>query len=270
MRVLKVFIAFAIALYVLLMAIFFFRQRRLLYYPSRSYVPLSEAQANSAFREFSVRTSDGIDLKAWYAPVTTKPFTIVFFHGNADSLYAAAQIANPYIADGYGFLVTEYRGYSGLPGSPTETGLYNDGRAYIRELNGQGVASRNIILFRHSLGTGVAVQMAEEFQVRGVMLLAPYPSIPKLASIDFPFFPSSYLALDRFENERKISKIHSPLLIVNGDHDQVVPPSQGARLYALANRPKEFHSLPNRGHNDAFDQFALVSTDWIARACNPK
>jgi hypothetical protein len=71
---------------------------RLLYYPSRSYLPLSEAQANSAFREFSVRTSDGIDLKAWYAPVTTKPFTIVFFHGNADSLYAAAQIANPYIA----------------------------------------------------------------------------------------------------------------------------------------------------------------------------
>ena len=98
MSVLKVFIAFAIALYVLLMAIFFFTQRRLLYYPSRSYVPLSEAQANSAFREFSVRTNDGIDLKAWYAPVTTKPFTLVFFHGNADSLYAAAQIANPYIA----------------------------------------------------------------------------------------------------------------------------------------------------------------------------
>jgi fermentation-respiration switch protein FrsA (DUF1100 family) len=67
-----------------------------------------------------------------------------------------------------------------------------------------------------------------------------------------------------------ISKIHSPLLIVNGDHDQVVPPSHGARLYSLANHPKEFHSLSNRGHNDAFDQFALVSTDWIARACNPK
>ena len=43
----------------------------------------------------------------------------------------------------------------------------------------------------------------------GAMLLAPYLSVPKLASIDFPFFPSSYLALDRFENERKISKIHS-------------------------------------------------------------
>ena len=270
MRVLKIFIAFAIALYLLLLAIFFFTQRSLLYFPSHSYVPLSEAQANQALQEIAVRTSDGIDLRAWYAPATTKQLTIVFFHGNADSLHTAAQIANPYIADGYGFLVTEYRGYSGLPGRPTEAGLYNDGRAYIRELMGRGVASRNIILFGHSLGTGVAVQMADEFQVGGLMLLAPYLSIPRLASIDFPFFPSSYLALDRFDNEKKIVEIHSPLLIANGDHDQVIPPLQGVRLYALANQPKEFHSLVGRGHNDAFDQFAPMGMDWIARACNPQ
>jgi fermentation-respiration switch protein FrsA (DUF1100 family) len=269
-RVLKIFVAFAIALYLLLLAIFFFTQRSLLYFPSHSYVPLSQAQANPAFQEFAVRTSDGIDLRAWYAPATTKQQTIVFFHGNADSLFTAAQIANPYIADGYGFLVTEYRGYSGLPGRPTEAGLYNDGRAYMRELIGRGVASRNVILFGHSLGTGVAVQMAEEFQVGGLMLLAPYLSIPKLASIDFPFFPSSYLALDRFDNEKKILKIRLPLLIVNGDHDQVIPPSQGARLYALANQPKEFQTLVGPGHNDAFDRFAPISIDWIARACSPK
>ena len=164
--------------------------------------------------------------------------------------------------------MTTYRGYSGLPGRPTETGLYNDGRAYIQGLVGRGVGSKNIILFGHSLGTGVAVQMAVEFQVRGVMLLAPFLSIPKLASIHFPFFPSSFLVLDRFDNERKISNIHSPLLVANGDQDQVVPPLHGARLYALANQPKEFHSFAGRGHNDAFDQFAPVSIDWIARACS--
>ena len=266
-RAFKIFIAIAIALYLLLVAIFFFAQRSFLYFPSHSYVPLSVARANPAFQEFAARTSDGIDLRGWYAPATTKPFTIVFFHGNADSLRTAAPIANPYIAAGYGFLVTTYRGYSGLPGRPTETGLYNDGRAYIQGLLGRGIVSKNIIFFGHSLGTGVALQMAVEFQVRGVMLLAPFLSVPKLASIHFPFFPSSFLVRDRFDNERKISKIHSPLLIANGDQDQVIPPSHGARLYALANQPKEFHSFPGRGHNDAFDQFAQVSIDWIARAC---
>jgi fermentation-respiration switch protein FrsA (DUF1100 family) len=155
-----------------------------------------------------------------------------------------------------------------MPGRPTESGLYNDGRAYIQGLIARGIASKNIILFGHSLGTGVAVQMAQEFNVRGVMLLAPFLSIPKLASVHFPLFPS-FLALDRFDNERKISRIHSPLLIVNGDHDQVVPPSHGGKLYELANQPKEFHSLINRGHNDAFDQFAPLSIDWIARVGSP-
>ena len=137
------------------------------------------------------------------------------------------------------------------------------------QLIGLALRAGIIVLFGHSLGTGVTVQMAEEFQVGGLMLLAPYLSIPKLASIDFPFFPSSYLALDRFDNEEKILKIRLPLLIVNGDHDQVVPPSQGARLYALANQPKEFQTLVGPGHNDAFDQFALVSIDWIAHCLQP-
>ena len=153
--------------------------------------------------------------------------------------------------------------------SPSAIGLYNDGRACLRELMRRGVASTHMILFGHSLGSGVAVQMAEEFQVGGLMLLAPYLSIPKLARISFPFFPSSLLALDRFENEKKIGKIHAPVLIANGDEDRVIPPLQGNRLFALANQPKEFHSLPGRGHNDAFGQFTTLSIDWMGRACNP-
>jgi len=266
-RVLRFFILFAIILYLAALVIFFVTQRSLLYYPSHSYTTLADAHANVAFKEISVRTQDGIDLRAWYAPATSKPFTIVFFHGNADGLRTAAQIADPYIAAGYGFLLTEYRGYTGLPGSPTETGLYNDGRAYLQDLMARGIGNRNLILYGHSLGTGVAVQMASEFHVGGLMLLAPYLSIPKLAQVDFPFFPSSLLALDRFDNEKKIKYIHTPLLIVNGSADQVVPSSQGRKLYSLANEPKEFHSLSGLGHNDAFDDFAPLSMDWIERAC---
>jgi hypothetical protein len=70
-RVIKIVVALSIALYLFFMAIFFVTQRSLLYYPTHSYIPLSQAHANRAFQEISVRTSDGIDLKAWYAPATT-------------------------------------------------------------------------------------------------------------------------------------------------------------------------------------------------------
>jgi hypothetical protein len=125
-RVLKISIAFVIVLYLVSLVIFFLTQRRLLYYPNHSHTALTDSHANKVFKEISVRTQDGIDLRAWYAPATRKPFTIVFFHGNADSLDTAAKIADPYIAAGYGFLVAGYRGYSGLQGKPTEIGLYND------------------------------------------------------------------------------------------------------------------------------------------------
>lgn len=240
-------------------------QRSLLYFPDHVYVPLSEANVNKSFKELSVTTADGLDLKGWYAPATTKPFTFVFFHGNGDSLSTAADVADPYIAAGYGFLIAEYRGYSGLPGKPTEAGLYVDARAYIHALMADGVKSDDMILFGHSLGTGVATQMAEEFHVGGLILLAPYLSIAKMAQLKFRVFPTDFIVLDRFENFKKMKNIHVPVLIVNGATDQIIPPSQGKQLYDLANEPRQYHSIPNRGHNDIFDEFAPIGLDWTNR-----
>ncbi len=261
-----------LGIYLLALAGLFTFQRSFLYFPSQEHVFLSDAHANRAFKEFSVRTEDGIDLTAWYAPATSKPFTIVFFHGNGDRLYIASPIADPYIAAGYGFLLAEYRGYSGLPGKPTEAGLYADARAYIKGLMAQGVKSENIILYGHSLGTGVSVQMAEEFPVGGVMLLAPYLSIAEMAQRNFPYFPAKYIALDRFENDTKMKNIHAPVLVVNGTGDQIIPPSEGRELYTMANEPRHFYSIPGRGHNDCFDDFAVISLDWVKglRAANSK
>jgi fermentation-respiration switch protein FrsA (DUF1100 family) len=267
MRALKIFAKVLAVSYLVLVAIFFVAQRNLLYFPTRTHTPLAEARANDSFREISAKTVDGVLLKAWYSPATAQRCTIVFFHGNADCLSTTAPIADPYIRAGYGFLLTEYRGYSGLPGSPTETGLYNDARALLRDLTARGVPSRQLILFGHSLGTGVAVEMASEFHVGGLLLLAPYLSIPKVAGVHFPFLPASLLALDRFNNEKKMPSIHVPLLIANGSVDEVIPQGQGLKLFSLANEPKEFHSIPLHGHNDVFDDFAPLSLDWLQRTC---
>lgn len=269
MRVIKIVVALAIVSYLLLLVAFYLSQRSLLYFPARVYISPVQAHANEAFREITVTTADGLALKAWYAPAVSKTFTIVFFHGNGDSLYGAAQIADPYIAAGYGFLAVEYRGYSGLPGKPSEAGLYSDARACLQYLIARGVHPKQIILYGHSLGTGVAVEMAREFPVGGLMLLAPYLSIPALAQHHYSFLPAKLLVLDHFANEQKIADIDVPLLIVSGAEDQLIPPSHGVKLFSLANAPKEYHSIPGRGHNDAFDEFTRLSLDWMSRVCRP-
>jgi uncharacterized protein len=255
--------------YILVLITLFVYQRSLLYFPSHAYLSLSDAGANRALKEIPVRTYDGLDLKAWYAPATSKPFTFVFFHGNGDNLASAAEVADPYIAAGYGFLVAEYRGYSGLPGKPTEAGLYADARACLYVLRSQGVKSEDMILFGHSLGTGVAVQMAEEFHVGGVMLLAPFLSFPDVAQFHYSYVPARLMVLDRYNNAKKMKNIHVPLLIVNGDKDEIIPPTEGKQLYELANEPRQFYSLPGHGHNDLFADFAPLALDWASRLRAP-
>ncbi|MGD0682403.1 MAG: alpha/beta hydrolase [Terracidiphilus sp.] len=264
MKILKVLGVLA-GLYLLALTLFFVFQRSLFYFPSQDHISISEAHANRAFKNFSVKTEDGLNLTAWYAPATSKTYTFVFFHGNGDRLFTASPVADPYIGAGYGFLVAEYRGYSGLPGKPTEAGLYADARAYIKGLMAQGVKSENIILFGQSMGTGVAVQMAGEFPVGGVMLLAPYTSVAEIAQRNYPYFPAKYIILDRYENDKKMKNIHAPLLIINGARDQLIPPSQGKQLYGLANEPRQFYSLPGHGHNDLFDDAAIIGLDWAKR-----
>jgi uncharacterized protein len=241
-------------------------QRSLLYFPSHTYLTPREALANPARTGFPVTTADGIALKGWYAPTTAKPLTLVYFHGNGDDLERSAPVAKVYIRAGYGILLAEYRGYSGLRGAPTETGLYDDARAYMTALIAAGVDPHSIVLFGRSLGTGVTAQMATEFPIGGMILLSPYRSIPDIAADHFPFLPAKLLMKDRFETDRKIGTITVPLLIANGGQDQVIPPPQGRELFAMANEPKEFFFAPKAGHNDMFDfGFGAASLKWLDR-----
>src|SRR5262245_20744318 len=125
--------------YLLVVALAFLLQRQLLYYPERFYVPLDKAKADPRFQQLKIETEDGLSLIGWYAPAKANHPTIIFFHGNGDNLRTIAPIGTPFLNAGYGFLLAEYRGYSGMPGKPSETGLYTDARAYIKALLAAGI-----------------------------------------------------------------------------------------------------------------------------------
>ncbi len=88
----------------------------------------------------------------------------------------------------YGVLMVGYRGF-GNPGKPSEDGLYNDARAAIDELRARGVPEKALVIYGESLGTGVAVQMATEFEASGLILESPYTSIPDVGADRYPLVP---------------------------------------------------------------------------------
>jgi fermentation-respiration switch protein FrsA (DUF1100 family) len=196
-----------------------------------------------------IATADGLDLLAWYhsPPNRTAPL-IVLFHGNGGTIEIRAAKARTYISAGFGVLLPEYRGYGGNPGSPSEAGLYADGRAALAFASAQGIAPDHWVLLGESLGTGVAVQMATEQRVAALVLEAPYSSIADVAQSHFPLLPVWWLIRDRFDSAEKIARVAVPLFVIHGERDGTIPVRFGRALFAAASEPKEAMWLPDAGH----------------------
>ena len=203
--------------------------------------------------EVGFTTNDGVELFSWYAPAPEGRPTLVFFHGNAGNLASRAFKAKAFMRAGIGVMLVEYRGYGGNPGKPTELGLYEDARAALKFLEGQGVSLEEVILYGESLGSGVAVQVAYEAKVAGLVLETPYTAMPDVAAHHYFWLPVQWLVRDRYESKSKIASVSVPLLVLHGSEDKTVPARFGKALYNLALEPKTLEIFEGGSHNDLYD-----------------
>jgi fermentation-respiration switch protein FrsA (DUF1100 family) len=242
-------------------------QRELIYHPDpRQSVPPSFYPMLVDVEELHLTTADGVEIVAWYAPAPSGRPTVVMFHGNASSLRGERYRLRYFMDANMGVLLLAYRGYSGNPGTPTEEGLYADARAALEWLDARRVPRESIVLYGQSLGTGVATKMAFERDFGALILEAPFTSVVDVAAHRFPVIPVRWLVEDRFDSLARIAAIEEPLLIMHGDADFVIPPSQARRLYAAANEPKQAFWPSGVGHNDLFDSGGFTTArEFIER-----
>lgn len=245
--------------YLAVLATLFLAQRSMLFPAPQERIGPAEG-----FIPASLTTQDGLTLQAhWRAPDPGQP-SVVYFHGNAGSLAGATVETQVLASKGYGVLLVEYRGYGGNPGSPSEQGFYRDGRAAMAFLAAQGVAPRQTIIGAHSMGTGTAVQMAQEFTPAALILLAPFTTLPDAAAAALPYAPVRWLMRDRFDNLAKVRGLAMPVLIVHGTGDPVVPFPLGQRL-AKASPTATFRAVEGAGHEISFDTgLQAVQAEWLA------
>ena len=142
-------------------------------------------------------------------------------------------------------------------GSPTEEGLYIDGLSAINWITNQGVKEEDIILYGESLGTGIATEIAQNKNFAGVILETPFTSMINAAKEFYPYIPVNLLLKDRFENFKKIKNINSPILIMHGEQDTIVPFTMGEKMYQLANEPKYFYSTKDDDHMMVYDELMI-------------
>jgi fermentation-respiration switch protein FrsA (DUF1100 family) len=260
---LKTLVILAVVAYAIAVAVMYLAQRRFIYFPD-SYRMMPGAAGLQNVVERIIATPDGERLIAWYGKAAPGQPTLLYFHGNGGALDGRAERIHNYLARGRGMFMMSYRGYSGSSGSPSEAANVADAKLAFNALVKEGVSPGEIILYGESLGTGVAVQVAAEKPVAGVILDSPFTSIVERAGQLYPWLPVGLLLQDRYESIRHIRDVHVPIFILHGEADEVVPADMGRRLFAAANEPKEIKTLPGAGHVDHynFGSFEIINR-WI-------
>jgi fermentation-respiration switch protein FrsA (DUF1100 family) len=242
--------------YLLVLIFIYFNQRNLLYHPiENNYL---NDKIEFTYEEVFIETEKDIKLKSWLIEKDLKKYkTMVFFHGNAGNLFNRVHKLNELNKLDINILIISWRGFSGNSGKPTEKNLYNDANQSIKWLNNLGVSDDKIILYGESLGSGVAVELAQNNSFNSIILESPFTSIAKAAKIYYPYLPINLLLKDRYDSIDKINKIARPILIMHGMKDNIVPHAMGVKLFQKANQPKYSYFPKDDDHMMDFNKELL-------------
>tara|TARA_Y100001935_G_scaffold33591_1_gene26910 strand:+ start:1287 stop:2003 length:717 start_codon:yes stop_codon:yes gene_type:complete len=238
-----------------------------MYHPNENNYSNDELKVN--VEKIKVITKDGIDLLGWYHEKNLKEFkTLLFFHGNAGSLENRIHKLNRFGEMKINFLIIAWRGFSGNKGKPSEKGLYEDGQSAIQWLLEKGLNEKDIIIYGESLGTGIATHLSQNKDFAGVILETPFTSMVDAAKTFYPYIPVNLLLKDKFKNEDKVKNINSPILIMHGEVDQIVPFAMGKRIFEVANEPKFSYFTKHDNHMMEYDENLLKALNSFLKSLN--
>ena len=267
MNKLIIFFQILFLVYFLVLVYLYFFQRNLMYHPNENNYSNDELKVN--IEKIKVITKDGIDLLGWYHEKNLKEFkTLLFFHGNAGSLENRIHKLNRFGEMKINFLIIAWRGFSGNKGKPSEKGLYEDGQSAIQWLLEKGLNEKDIIIYGESLGTGIATHLSQNKDFAGVILETPFTSMVDAAKTFYPYIPVNLLLKDKFKNEDKVKNINSPILIMHGEVDQIVPFAMGKRIFEVANEPKFSYFTKHDNHMMEYDENLLKALNSFLKSLN--
>lgn len=258
MAVLKWIVIVFAPIYLVGVAVLYFRQREMLFPIPPAGRTAPGAAGFPQAEEDVLISADGEKVIIWHVPPQPGRPVVLFFPGNGDFLAGCVSRFEAITSDGTGLVALSYRGYAGSTGSPSEEGLLRDAAAAYA-FTVQRYSADRIVAWGFSLGTGVAVAIASGHPVAKLILEAPYTSTADVAASLFWFAPVRLLMRDPLHSDRRIAHVNVPLLIMHGDNDSVVPIRFGERLFALAHEPKQFVRFPGGGHEN-LDDFGAMET----------
>ena len=215
---------------------------------------LAEGMENTWIPFRSEISGEPVRLHGLWLPAEQDPDkgpVLLYLHGARWNVSGSAPRMRRMQQLGFSVLAIDYRGFGkSSPGLPSEDMAYEDAQAAWKWL-AQHHGNRPRYIFGHSLGGAIAIDLASRVEdEQGVIVEGTFTSIPELASsMKFGWLPVGPLITQRFESVKKVAQVHSPLLVVHGAEDTLIPSSLGQRLYEAATGRKQFLLVDGGSHH---------------------
>jgi len=230
------------AIYLMLCFVAVFFADRLLFIP-----PVSSYGADLEGL-ITLRTEAGEEIATLYFPAAEGMPTFLYSHGNAEDLGQALELYQVWRAMGFGVLAYDYPGYGQSTGTPDEGSCKRSVFTAWKYLQRLGIPAESIVIVGRSVGSGPSTWLASQAEPAGLVLIAPFTSAFRV-SIPFPLFPR-----DRFQNLKLIRTMDTPLLVIHGENDEIIPVAHGRTLEeASPAGDKAFIPVSGAGHDDLFE-----------------
>ncbi len=269
MRLILTLLGTAAGFYVLLGALLFFMQERMVFLPNLPGRTLEATPELLSLEYDDVRfeTDDGLVLHGWYVRAREARGTVLFFHGNAGNISHRLDSIAIFAALGLDVFIVDYRGYGQSEGKPGEQGTYRDADAAWRYLvNERSLDPARIVIFGRSLGGAVAAYLAANNDAAALIVESSFTSAEDMAARLYPFMPVRLLTRLRYPVAEYVADNRNPVLIVHSRGDEIVPFDMGETLYRVASAPRAFLELTG-DHNGAFlldrDRYVAGLDDFI-------
>jgi fermentation-respiration switch protein FrsA (DUF1100 family) len=225
--------------------------RKYIFFPERELWVWPE-DYDLKYEEVWFKATDRVLLYGWL--IQNGRYVLLFAHGNGGNISHRVDITARFYAEGFSVFLFDYRGYGKSKGDPTERGTYKDAEGALRYLHGKlGVPFSRIVPIGESMGGAIVVELCTHYNFRAVVLISSALSLFEVMSHRSPDRLLNKKFKGIYDSSKKISRVHSPILIIHGDMDGLVPFTQGKELFRRANHPKVFYRVRGADHNDIYE-----------------
>ena len=239
-----------------------------LFFHPHSYLIETPEKYGVEYQIENFKASDGTALNAWFFPAKGKAnATALYLHGNAENISTHFRSIAWMPAEGFNVLALDYRGYGASDGTPSLAGAQLDIDAAMHSLLAhQGVDPERIVIFGQSLGGALAIHYAAHSRyrknIRATVIDSAFYDYRQIAReklaasiLTWPLQWLPWLIIDNdYSPAASVAALSPlPLLLMQGDQDEVVPLHHTQQLFERAGEPKERWVVPGAGHTQSLN-----------------